>query len=153
MEKVVCVSSAKVPIVKIWDPELGLACDMNVNNTLALENTRMVLTYVEIDERVRTLAMIVKHWTRRRTINDAGEQNILIYLRRVPFLRFPMIRTIPLTFSFLLFSIRWYAQLVHLDLHDHCLPPTSRPANITRPPPKPAQEANVQRWPTERICR
>ncbi|KAI6353275.1 hypothetical protein MCOR25_009084 [Pyricularia grisea] len=72
MEKVVCVSSAKVPIVKIWDPELGLACDMNVNNTLALENTRMVLTYVEIDERVRTLAMIVKHWTRRRTINDAA---------------------------------------------------------------------------------
>ncbi|KAL2156957.1 hypothetical protein VTH06DRAFT_1382 [Thermothelomyces fergusii] len=45
MEKVVCVSSAKVPIVKIWDPELKLACDMNVNNTLALENTRMVRTF------------------------------------------------------------------------------------------------------------
>ncbi|KAL1841057.1 hypothetical protein VTJ49DRAFT_7441 [Mycothermus thermophilus] len=72
MEKVVCVSSAKVPIVKIWDPELNLACDMNVNNTLALENTRMVRTYVSIDERVRPLAMIVKHWTRRRIINDAA---------------------------------------------------------------------------------
>ncbi|OAA70345.1 PAP/25A-associated-like protein [Cordyceps fumosorosea ARSEF 2679] len=42
MEKVVCISAAKVPIVKIWDPELGLACDMNVNNTVALENTRML---------------------------------------------------------------------------------------------------------------
>jgi DNA polymerase sigma len=72
MEKVVCVSSAKVPIVKIWDPELNLACDMNVNNTLALENTRMVRTYVSIDDRVRRLAMIVKYWTRRRIINDAG---------------------------------------------------------------------------------
>lgn len=72
MDKVVCVSSAKVPIVKCWDPELGLACDMNVNNTLALENTRMVLTYVDIDERVRPLAMIIKHWTRRRIINDAA---------------------------------------------------------------------------------
>ena len=72
MEKVVCVKSAKVPIVKIWDPELGLACDMNVNNTSALENTRMVRTYVEIDERVRPLAMIVKYWTRRRIMNDAG---------------------------------------------------------------------------------
>ncbi|RYP73899.1 hypothetical protein DL771_003341 [Monosporascus sp. 5C6A] len=72
MEKVVCVSSAKVPIVKIWDPELELACDLNVNNTLALENTRMIRTYVEIDERVRPLAMIVKHWTRRRVINDAA---------------------------------------------------------------------------------
>lgn len=73
MQKVVCVSSAKVPIVKIWDPELNLACDMNVNNTLALENTRMVRTYMQIDDRARQLAMIVKYWTRRRIVNDAGE--------------------------------------------------------------------------------
>ena len=70
-----CISAAKVPIVKIWDPELELACDMNVNNTVALENTRMVRTYVEIDDRVRQLAMIVKYWTRRRILNDAGMQN------------------------------------------------------------------------------
>lgn len=67
-----CVNHAKVPIVKIWDPELQLACDMNVNNTLALENTRMIKTYVEIDERVRPLAMIIKYWTRKRILNDAG---------------------------------------------------------------------------------
>ena len=72
MERVVCVPHAKVPIVKFWDPELQLACDMNVNNTLALENTRMIKTYVEIDERVRPLAMIVKQWTKRRILNDAG---------------------------------------------------------------------------------
>ncbi|KAI0173835.1 hypothetical protein BJ166DRAFT_130065 [Pestalotiopsis sp. NC0098] len=72
MQKVVCVSSAKVPIVKVWDPELELACDMNVNNTLALENTRMIRTYIEIDPRVRPLAMIIKHWTRSRMINDAA---------------------------------------------------------------------------------
>lgn len=72
MEKVVCVPSAKVPIVKIWDPELRLACDMNVNNTLALENTRMIKTYVQIDKRVRPLAMIIKYWTSRRILNDAG---------------------------------------------------------------------------------
>lgn len=72
MEKVICVSTAKVPIVKIWDPELCLACDMNVNNTLALENTRMIKTYVQIDERVRPLAMIIKYWTKRRIVNDAA---------------------------------------------------------------------------------
>lgn len=72
MQRVVCVSHAKVPIVKIWDPELRLACDMNVNNTLALENTRMIRTYVEVDERVRPLAMSVKHWTKRRVLNDAA---------------------------------------------------------------------------------
>ncbi|KAK0392876.1 hypothetical protein NLU13_2370 [Sarocladium strictum] len=71
-ENVVCISAAKVPIVKVWDPKLKLACDMNVNNTLALENTRMIRTYVEIDPRVRQLAMLVKYWTRRRKINDAA---------------------------------------------------------------------------------
>ncbi|KAL8899815.1 MAG: hypothetical protein Q9207_006003 [Kuettlingeria erythrocarpa] len=72
MERVVCVNHAKVPIVKIWDPELELACDMNVNNTLALENTRMIKTYVDIDERVRPLAMIIKYWTKKRILNDAA---------------------------------------------------------------------------------
>jgi len=72
MEKVICIASAKVPIVKIWDPKLRLACDINVNNTLALENTRMIRTYVMIDERVRQLAMTVKYWAKRRVLNDAG---------------------------------------------------------------------------------
>ncbi|KAL7271757.1 hypothetical protein RUND412_005461 [Rhizina undulata] len=72
MERVVCVPGAKVPIVKIWDPEFKVACDMNVNNTLALDNTRMIKTYVEIDDRVRPLAMIIKHWTRQRVLNDAA---------------------------------------------------------------------------------
>lgn len=78
MERVVCVPHAKVPIVKFWDPELRLACDMNVNNTLALENTRMIKTYVEIDERVRPLAMIIKQWTKRRILNDAGETKLCV---------------------------------------------------------------------------
>lgn len=73
MEKVVCRASAKVPIVKIWDPELQLACDLNVNNPLALENTRMIKTYVQMDERVRPLAKIIKYWTKRRILNDAGK--------------------------------------------------------------------------------
>ncbi|KAF2191535.1 hypothetical protein K469DRAFT_557178 [Zopfia rhizophila CBS 207.26] len=72
MEKVVCVPQAKVRIVKVWDPALKLACDMNVNNTLALENTRMIKTYVQIDDRVRPLAMIIKFWTKQRILNDAA---------------------------------------------------------------------------------
>ena len=71
MERVICVPGAKVPIVKIWDPLLSVACDMNINNTMAIENTRMMKTYVEIDPRVRPLAMILKHWTKQRLLNDA----------------------------------------------------------------------------------
>jgi DNA polymerase sigma len=73
MERVVCVSSAKVPIVKVWDPELQVACDLNVNNPIALENTALIRSYIEIDPRVRPLAMIIKHWAKRRILNDAGK--------------------------------------------------------------------------------
>jgi DNA polymerase sigma len=72
MERVVCIPAAKVRIVKVWDPELQLSCDMNVNNVAALENTRMINLYVQLDPRVRPLAMIIKHWTKRRILNDAG---------------------------------------------------------------------------------
>jgi len=75
MEKVVCRAVAKVPIVKCWDPKLSLACDINVNNPLALENTRMIRTYVQLDDRVRPLAKIIKYWTKRRLLNDAGKHN------------------------------------------------------------------------------
>lgn len=71
MERVICVPGAKVPIVKIWDPLLSVACDMNINNTMAIENTRMMKIYVEIDPRVRPLAMILKYWTKQRLLNDA----------------------------------------------------------------------------------
>ncbi|KAL1924362.1 uncharacterized protein VTP21DRAFT_7397 [Calcarisporiella thermophila] len=77
MKHIYCVTNAKVPIVKLWDPEYKFACDINVNNTLALHNTRMIATYVAIDPRVRPLAMIIKHWARRRELNDAAEGGTL----------------------------------------------------------------------------
>jgi len=102
MERVVCVSSAKVPIVKVWDPELQVACDINVNNPLALENTEMVRAYVAIDTRVRPLAMIIKYWAKRRILNDAGRSCLN-----------PLVGEVILIF---LPSSWWYPQLVYLDL-------------------------------------
>ncbi|KAG0297769.1 hypothetical protein BGZ96_004960 [Linnemannia gamsii] len=72
MQKVFCVPRAKVPIVKLWDPELHLSCDVNINTPLGLLNTKMIKTYVTIDPRVRPFAMIIKHWARRRVLNDAA---------------------------------------------------------------------------------
>ncbi|KAF9143905.1 hypothetical protein BGX30_014389 [Mortierella sp. GBA39] len=72
MQKVFCVPRAKVPIVKLWDPELHLSCDVNINTPLGLLNTKMIKTYVAIDPRVRPFAMIIKHWSRRRVLNDAA---------------------------------------------------------------------------------
>ncbi|KAI9250474.1 hypothetical protein BDA99DRAFT_563989 [Phascolomyces articulosus] len=77
MQHVVCVPRAKVPIVRLSDPESGLACDINVNNTLALQNTKMIKTYVALDPRVRPFIMIIKHWTKQRRLNDAANGGTL----------------------------------------------------------------------------
>lgn len=123
MERVVCVPHAKVPIVKFWDPELQLACDMNVNNTLALENTRMIKTYVEIDERVRPLAMIVKQWTKRRILNDAGRWSQPQVDCKSSWLRSRN-------------SSWWYTKLLHLDMPDPQLPSNTKSSCHTFPPQK-----------------
>ncbi|KAI8913782.1 hypothetical protein DFJ77DRAFT_413784, partial [Powellomyces hirtus] len=52
-------------------------CDINVNNTIALRNTQLIKTYVNIDSRVQPLMLIVKYWTRQRALNDAAKGGTL----------------------------------------------------------------------------
>ena len=122
----ICVSTAKVPIVKMWDPELKLACDMNVNNTLALENTRMIKTYVQVDPRVRPLAMIVKHWTKQRIVNDAGKLDLQVRL---------------IILGLTTFSFWWNIEFIHLDMHDYLLPSESKSSDCSCFAPAPSYEA------------
>lgn len=67
---------AYVPIIKLSllpSPGLpfGIACDIGFENRLALENTRLLLTYATVDPaRVRTMVLFVKVWSKRRRINS-----------------------------------------------------------------------------------
>lgn len=65
-----------MPIIKLSllpSPGLpfGIACDIGFENRLALENTRLLLTYATVDPaRVRTMVLFVKVWSKRRRINS-----------------------------------------------------------------------------------
>ncbi|ORX34392.1 hypothetical protein BD324DRAFT_146131 [Kockovaella imperatae] len=67
---------ARIPILKLTlapSPALpfGIACDIGIENRLAIENTRLLLTYATIDPaRVRTLVLFLKVWAKRRRINS-----------------------------------------------------------------------------------
>lgn len=87
---------ARIPIIKLSMPPseaspFGMACDIGFENRLALENTRLLLNYAKIDERLRTMVLfrtsifkqhllyttglilfgnVVKVWTKRRQINN-----------------------------------------------------------------------------------
>ncbi|KAN0065481.1 hypothetical protein ACQY0O_001317 [Thecaphora frezii] len=67
---------ARIPIIKISrppTPELPyeISCDIGFENRLALENTRLLLSYAMVDPpRLRTLVLFLKVWTKRRKLNS-----------------------------------------------------------------------------------
>ena len=42
-----------------------------INNMLALVNTKLLRDYASLDPRLRQLVFVVKHWAKRRGVNDA----------------------------------------------------------------------------------
>jgi len=79
MSDILVLPNARVPIVKFTEPKTGVKCDICVNNILAVYNTRLLFTYGAIDPRVRQLAFIVKHWAKRRQINEAYRGTLSSY--------------------------------------------------------------------------
>jgi terminal uridylyltransferase len=46
--------------------------DISLYNTLALQNTDLLRTYAQIDERTKTLGYVVKHFAKVCRIGDAS---------------------------------------------------------------------------------
>jgi len=79
MENVTAISKAKVPVVNFSDPRSGLNVDISVNNTLAIHNTDLLKSYANINEMVRNLILIVKHWAFHRDISNSYEGTLSSY--------------------------------------------------------------------------
>ena len=64
--------SAKVPIVKFLHRHTMIEGDISLYNTLALHNTELLRSYVQIDSRTKTLGYVVKHFAKICNIGDAS---------------------------------------------------------------------------------
>ena len=73
------IGRAKVPIVKFTDPTTGIPVDLSLNNALALRNTELISAYVNIDPRVTTVALAVKHWALQRGLANAFRGTLSSY--------------------------------------------------------------------------
>ena len=88
---------ARMPVAKFVEPASGVECDVCINNHLAVVNTQacaracgpraapcalrlsgaapaaaaqMLRHYAEVDDRLRPLVYAVKHWAKRRKVNE-----------------------------------------------------------------------------------
>ncbi|KAF2398449.1 PAP/OAS1 substrate-binding domain-containing protein, partial [Trichodelitschia bisporula] len=58
---------------------VGIQCDINFTNSLAIHNTRLLRCYSLCDVRVRPMVLFVKEWARRRKINSAYSGTLSSY--------------------------------------------------------------------------
>nr|XP_017236141.1 PREDICTED: UTP:RNA uridylyltransferase 1 [Daucus carota subsp. sativus] len=79
LQNVQALTRARVPIVKLMDPVTGISCDICVNNLLAVINTKLLRDYALIDERLRQLAFIIKHWAKSRGVNETYQGTLSSY--------------------------------------------------------------------------
>jgi DNA polymerase sigma len=67
---IVALTHARMPVAKMVEGSTGVACDVCVNNFLAVFNTRLLRDYAAVDPRLRPLGYAVKHWAKRRRVNE-----------------------------------------------------------------------------------
>lgn len=70
MADLLALPRARVPVVKCTVPHTGTKVDVTVNNTLAVINTKLLADYCKVDPRLAHLVAVVKHWAKRRSVND-----------------------------------------------------------------------------------
>lgn len=95
MKELLALPKARIPIVKFVDPRRKLSCDICVNNTLALENTRLLGDYASIDPRMRQLVFVVKRWAKQRGINDCYMRTLSSYAYVLLVIHFLQIQSPP----------------------------------------------------------
>lgn len=107
MAEVLPLPKARVPVVKFVAPQTGTKCDVTVNNVLACINTKLLADYCAIDPRLAPLVALVKHWAKRRAVNDPYRGTLssycyvlmcihLLQMRPTPVL--PVLQQLPPTF-------------------------------------------------------
>ncbi|CAG9463268.1 unnamed protein product [Pedinophyceae sp. YPF-701] len=79
MEGVEAITTSRIPLLKFKHRETRVSCDITINNLLALYNTRMLADYCRIDDRLRRITMIIKHWAKQRAINEAYRGTLSSY--------------------------------------------------------------------------
>ena len=69
------------PVRKLDFPKsgVGIQCDINFSNLLALHNSTLLRCYSYCDPRVRPIVIFIKAWAKKRRINSAYESSLSSY--------------------------------------------------------------------------
>ncbi|CRH02756.1 nucleotidyltransferase, putative [Plasmodium relictum] len=72
------IIKASVPIAKIYEQQNNI-CDISINNTAAIVNTKFVSSLCNIDERITIINRIIKYWAKQKNINNRSQGTFSSY--------------------------------------------------------------------------
>lgn len=73
------VRATRVPVLKLLDKQSGIEVDIVMNNRLALRNSKLLMDYSKVDERVQPLVLAVKKWAKQRGCRDPQNATLTSY--------------------------------------------------------------------------
>lgn len=83
------VKSARVPILKITHTTTKINCDLSFENRLSVQNTKMILFYLNLDVRIYRFMVLIRFWAKFHNLtgsnhikNYALTLMVLVYLTR-----------------------------------------------------------------------
>ncbi|KAF9898260.1 hypothetical protein BX616_004274 [Lobosporangium transversale] len=79
MKDVEVIQGARVPILKFTDHKTAIRVDVNYGQYTGLYNTRLIESYVRIDERVKTFLYVLKAFVKARGINEPALGSLSSY--------------------------------------------------------------------------
>ncbi|XP_060532421.1 speckle targeted PIP5K1A-regulated poly(A) polymerase-like isoform X1 [Cylas formicarius] len=56
--------SAKIPILRCFHANTKIKCDININNSLGICNTKLIHYYIHSHPKVKTMMIIIKYWAK-----------------------------------------------------------------------------------------
>ena len=77
--KVLPITATKVPIVKMFHGKFNIDADISLYNVLASENSAMLASYANVDERFKVLGYLVKLFAKSCDLCDASKGSLSSY--------------------------------------------------------------------------
>lgn len=116
---VICIFSAKTPIVKCCHVPTGIRCDFNFTSMLGVCNSQLIKYYLSLDSKLTPFMIILKFWAKIHKLsgsykltNYAVTMMAIFYLQQPPF-NLPSVKMLQTTYDFK--QKGWNSSFVHLN--------------------------------------
>lgn len=77
METVCLIDSAKIPVLRYWDPEVKVDVDITLSTENPLLLSRLIRRHMQSDVRVWELCVCIKYWAKQRKVSGVFPEGFI----------------------------------------------------------------------------